>query len=55
MHRVETKRSLSIEDITAFEQWWVHKRVLISHLEEQCKGRAEAVGMKSTGLGWTAG
>ncbi|KAF2248455.1 hypothetical protein BU26DRAFT_334460 [Trematosphaeria pertusa] len=52
----EAKRSttLSISDINDFENWWAEKKCRILHLNEQGKRLSLAIGLSSSGMGWTA-
>ncbi|KAH7065880.1 hypothetical protein BKA63DRAFT_166698 [Paraphoma chrysanthemicola] len=60
-HKVDTewyevKRSgaVSAEDTNAFENWWAEKKCSILTLSETGKRLANASGLASTGMGWTA-
>ncbi|KAF1961803.1 hypothetical protein CC80DRAFT_543172 [Byssothecium circinans] len=42
------------DEIKAFESWWTEKKMRIGHLNEQAKRLSGAIGLASTGMGWTA-
>lgn len=50
----EAKRSgaVSINDVSAFEEWWTNKKTTIRNLDEKCQHLSAAVGITSTGMGW---
>lgn len=37
-----------------FEEWWAEKKRKITCLDEQAKQLSDAIGLASTGMGWTA-
>ncbi|KAF2785463.1 hypothetical protein K505DRAFT_330984 [Melanomma pulvis-pyrius CBS 109.77] len=52
----EAKRSgaVSINDVIDFEAWWANNKSTIRTLDEKCQRLSAAVGIASTGMGWTA-
>lgn len=52
----EAKRTGSVTDadVATFEAWWVEKKCNILSLNEKGKRLAVAIGITSTGMGWTA-
>ncbi|KAF2638521.1 hypothetical protein P280DRAFT_72647 [Massarina eburnea CBS 473.64] len=46
--------AFSADDIKNFETWFMEKKFKIGHLNERAKYLSGAIGLSSTGLGWTA-
>lgn len=45
---------LSDEETSNFEAWWLEKKSKINQLNEQGTRLCNAIGLTSSGLGWTA-
>lgn len=52
----ETRRTghVAANDINEFENWWADKTCTILSLDEKGKRLSTAIGLSSTGMGWTA-
>jgi hypothetical protein len=46
--------AFSADEINAFELWWMQKKLEVGHLNEKAKRLSIAIGLASTGMGWTA-
>ena len=53
-HEAKRIGAASISDVVDFEEWWVNKKSAIRNLDEKAQRLSAAVGITSTGMGWTA-
>jgi len=53
-HEAKRIGAVSISDVVDFEEWWVNKKSAIRNLDEKAQRLSAAVGITSTGMGWTA-
>lgn len=53
-YEVKRTGTIAAEDVQAFESWWAETKVTILKLSEHGKRLAEANGLTSNGMGWTA-
>lgn len=53
-YEVKRTGTITTEDVQVFESWWAETKVTILKLSEHGKRLAEANGLTSNGMGWTA-